>query len=182
MANTKDTEKKAPRKPRTSKPKEENLNKEVLLDTKQDLDPSADPKELAEANPEITELQKISEEPKIEVPGSEPDPDLKEKEGETPISDPLPEEDTKLPEDVTPFDEFTPQAAVEVAEAPGLAAYIRKLNPNLEDGKSKWLACVATGSVEHKLFKGSYLKAYNAANNYNIKHGFGEKAVNSVRK
>jgi hypothetical protein len=162
---------KAPRKPRTSKPKElsKNNNEEEVTSPVEEI--------LEEDTPEEATPEEIASEiaPKVEEIVEEVTPD------ETPK---LPEDGTELPEGVTPFDfPETPEPQDEPEELPkGHAAYVRKLNPNLEDGKSKWVACVASGSAEHKIYKGSYLKAYTAADNYNVKHGLQKGFVPKLRK
>ena len=173
MAETKEVKKRAPRKPKTAT--------EVVT----------------EAPLEVTEITVPGKEDitkKVEeiAPTSEIKEEIAEKEEKSPeISD----EGTQLPEDITPFEEFkapeipepeTTKKEVEPKDdidIPAGAAKIKKLNPYLEDFQSKWFAVVVskTGQV-HKFFKGSYAKAYNAAENYNISHGFGKGNVAKIRK
>lgn len=163
---------KIPRKPRTSKPKELSRNTEVAPKVEE----ISEEVTLKETDPEIApEVEETMEEV-----ASEDVPETSSKV-ETPT---LPEDGTELPEDVLPFHLVeTPEPQDESEDLPkGHAAYVRKLNPNLEDGKSKWVACVANGSAEHKIYKGSYLKAYTAADNYNVKHGLQKGFVPKLRK
>ena len=197
---------KTPRKPRTSKPKElsKNISEEEVTSPVEEVTP-----EIEETPEEITpKVEEISEEvtPEEIVPEIAPEETVSEDTSETPSDVPeedpaetetptsseespeevvpkLPEVGTELPEDVAPFDPSeTPESQDESEDLSKGHAYVRKLNPNLEDGKSKWVACVANGSAEHKIYKGSYLKAYTAADNYNVKHGLQKGFVPKLRK
>ncbi len=61
------------------------------------------------------------------------------------------------------------------------SAEIAKLNPNLPDNRSKWVARLVAKKGYHILFKGSFDKAYRAADNYNKMHGFPANKVRRVR-
>lgn len=81
---------------------------------------------------------------------------------------------TKLPEGSETFEEFT-------ATLNNGAVEIKKLNPNLPDGKSKWIAQIPTkNGGAHVLFKGSYPKAHRAAENWNASRGI-FKDVKQIR-
>lgn len=190
---------KAPRKPRTSKPKELSKNteeltpKEVTSEVEETLEEVAPEEAIPEIAPEVEETpEEVAPEIAPEETVSEDAPETSSEdpaETETPASSEespeeivsnLPEDGTELPEDVAPFDPSEIPESQDESE--DFHAYVRKLNPNLEDGKSKWVACVANGSAEHKIYKGSYLKAYTAADNYNVKHGLQKGFVPKLRK
>ena len=183
---------KTPRKPRTSKPK--NISEEGITPP-EEITSKEITSEVEEIPEEVTpEVEEISEEVIPEETVSEDTPETSSDvpedlaETETPASSEevvsnLPEDGTELPEDVAPFDPSeSPESQDESEDLSKGHAYVRKLNPNLEDGKSKWVACVANGSAEHKIYKGSYLKAYTAADNYNVKHGLQKGFVPKLRK
>lgn len=74
---------------------------------------------------------------------------------------------TKLPEDTPTYEEFSSSLESSPVE-------IKKLNPNLPDSKSKWVVRFATKTGGyHELFKGSYSRAYAAAQRRNKTLGFG---------
>lgn len=74
---------------------------------------------------------------------------------------------TELSEDAPTYEEFSSSLESSPVE-------IKKLNPNLPDSKSKWLVQIPYGkSSAHVLFKGSYVRALQAAQNYNIAKGLG---------
>lgn len=184
MAETKEVKKRAPRKPKTAT--------EVVAEAPLEVNEITVPKEedIAKKVEEIADPEEKSLETNEEI--AEKEEEIAEKEEKSPeISD----EGTQLPEDITPFEEFkapeVPEPEITKKEVepkddidiPAGAAKIKKLNPYLEDFQSKWFAVVVskTGQV-HKFFKGSYAKAYNAAENYNISHGFGKGNVAKIRK
>lgn len=166
MAETKDKKPRTPRKPKAEQPavinpeNQENLEKfdEILPDTvNQAFDPSVDPEkaiqEMIDANPEIVEAQGLAPEEDFTLTSESEEPTL----------------------NISPEAEEAIEAAVAVAQPvadfatlPGQAAFIKKLNPNLADDRSKWVAQVPyVKHCTHVLFKGSYAKALQAANNYN---------------
>lgn len=141
--------------------------------------------------PEVAEVA----EPKEEITEvAEPEVELREEVTEPEV------EGTELPADTTPFEEFEASSEVtepevkiakpeeevakfeKAASSPKVAAKIKKLNPYLEDFQSKWIAILEVNGLTHKLFKGSYAKALNAAENYNISHGIGKGQVTKIRK
>lgn len=76
---------------------------------------------------------------------------------------------TELPEDAPTYEEFSSSLENSPVE-------IKKLNPNLPDSKSKWLVQIPYGkSRAHVLFKGSYVRALQIAQNYNIAKGLGSR-------
>lgn len=196
MAETKEVKKRAPRKPKTATekaPLEVNEIKEIAETPVVEEEIAPEVAEVEEEVAEVTEIEKekvgeLAEQPEVTEP--------EEEVVETPA---IPEEGTELPEDTTPFEEFEApkenapkeeEIAPEVAEteeeavAPSskVAAKIKKLNPYLEDFQSKWIAILEVNGLTHKLFKGSYAKAINAAENYNISHGIGKGQVIKIRK
>ena len=96
------------------------------------------------------------------------------KEEEEPKVEANPNVEVELPEDSETFEEFTATLNDGVVE-------IKKLNPNLPDGKSKWIAQIPTkNGGAHILFKGSYPRAHRAAENWNASRGI-FKDVKQIR-
>lgn len=128
---------------------------------------------------EVTEVEEETKLPEIVEPAPEETPSEEETTGEVgPVEettlDPEPEEDileppveeTELPEDAPTYEEFSSSLETSSVE-------IKKLNPNLPDSKSKWVAQIPYGNHSiHILFKGSYVKTLQAARNYNKARGF----------
>lgn len=133
------------KKPRTRKPKVEKP-KEVVEEPEVVAEPSPiineEPEVVAETSPVITKSEE--EEPKVE----------------TTLDAPVVEKPTELPEEAPKFEDLKSPVK------------LQKLNPNLPDSKSKWVAFIPTRTGRHILFKGSYPKAARAAKNYNEAKGF----------
>lgn len=186
MAETKEVKKRAPRKSKT-------VTEKAPLEVNEIKGIAETPVVEEEIAPEIAEI----EEKKVGELAEQPEvAETEEEVVETPA---IPEEGTELPEDTTPFEEFeapkedapkeeeiAPEVAEteeeEVAPSSKVAAKIKKLNPYLEDFQSKWIAILEVNGLTHKLFKGSYARALNAAENYNISHGIGKGQVIKIRK
>lgn len=75
-----------------------------------------------------------------------------------------------------------PAAEPEEQEILSGPAELAKVNPNLPDDKSKWLARLVAEKGFHILFKGSFAKAYRVADNYNVTHGFPAGKIRRIYK
>lgn len=156
-----------PRKPRAPKAQPavtvpENVeNIEKLEEEVKEIDPPVLSEEVTtEPEKEIVTVEEQLPEEKPEVEATEPE--------ETSPAEPEEQPEvleTKLPEDIPTFQEF--QESLEKSPVE-----LKKLNPNLPDAKSKWIAQIPYGTHStHILFKGSYAKAAQAAKNYNKARG-----------
>lgn len=129
------------------------------------------PKNVENIEKEIIPVEPVLSEDIIDEPGdvevstpAEPEKEI------VSVEEQLPEEqpevlETKLPEGTPTFQEF--QESLEKSPVE-----LKKLNPNLPDNKSKWVAQIPYGThSKHILFKGSYAKAAQAAKNYNEARG-----------
>lgn len=169
MAEEKKTPK--PRKPRAPKTQPaavvpenvENIEKEVkeIIPVEPVLseDVIDEPGDVGVLTPAEPEEQLLEKKPEVEAT---------ESEEETPAElEEQPEVlETELPEGTPTFREF--QESLESSPVE-----IKKLNPNLPDSKSKWVAQIPYGNHSiHILFKGSYVKTLQAARNYNKARGF----------
>ena len=161
MAEEKKTPK--PRKPRAPK-------------VQPKVEETSELKVVEEVTEEETELPETVEPAPEETPSEEPtleeEPIAEEDPVEENTLDSEPEEDepsveeTELPEDTPTYEEFSSSLETSSVE-------IKKLNPNLPDSKSKWVAQIPYGNHSiHILFKGSYVKTLQAARNYNKARGF----------
>lgn len=153
------------RKPRTPKPEVVAEPSPVITETAEQIQ-EAPKAEISTPVPENVEEPVV--ETKIDpVIEEEPDglnvPEEEEsKEEEKPVV--VPETPTELPKDAPKFEEKE--------EIPNSPVQLQKLNPNLPDAKSKWMAFIPTKTGRHVLFKGAYPKAARAAKNYNEAKGF----------
>ena len=102
------------------------------------------------------------EEPQEKVPEEEPKSEWIEDVNIRIQASQMFKESTELPAEAPKFEEKVPNSPVQ----------LQKLNPNLPDGKSKWIAFIPTKTGRHILFKGAYAKAARAAKNYNEAKGF----------
>lgn len=145
-----------PRKPRAPKavqPVPEEVKTEVVAEPSVLITKPDEEEPVAVAKPSPVITKPEEEEPKVEV-----DPNV----------------EVELPEDSETFEEFTATLNDGVVE-------IKKLNPNLPDGKSKWIAQIPTkNGGAHILFKGSYPRAHRAAENWNASRGI-FKDVKQIR-
>lgn len=129
------------------------------------------PKNVENIEKEIIPVEPVLSEDIIDEPGdvevstpAEPEKEI------VSVEEQLPEEqpevlETELPEGTPTFQEF--QESLEKSPVE-----LKKLNPNLPDNKSKWVAQIPYGThSKHILFKGSYAKAAQAAKNYNEARG-----------
>lgn len=141
------------------------------------------PKNVENIEKEIIPVEPVLSEDIIDEPGdvevstpAEPEKEIVSVEEQLPEEKPEetspaePEEqpevlETELPEGTPTFQEF--QESLEKSPVE-----LKKLNPNLPDNKSKWVAQIPYGThSKHILFKGSYAKAAQAAKNYNEARG-----------
>lgn len=141
------------------------------------------PKNVENIEKEIIPVEPVLSEDIIDEPGdvevstpAEPEKEINPVEEQLPEEKPEetspaePEEqpevlETELPEGTPTFQEF--QESLEKSPVE-----LKKLNPNLPDNKSKWVAQIPYGThSKHILFKGSYAKAAQAAKNYNEARG-----------
>lgn len=159
-----------PRKPRAPKAQPaavvpenvENIKKEIIpvepVLSEDVIDEPGDVEVHTPAEPEKEEEQLLEEKPEVEA--TEPE--------ETSPAEPEEQPEvleTKFPEGTPTFQEF--QESLEKSPVE-----LKKLNPNLPDNKSKWVAQIPYGThSKHILFKGSYAKAAQAARNYNEARG-----------
>lgn len=162
MAEEKKTPK--PRKPRAPK-------------TQPKVEETSELKVVEEVTEEETKLPETIEPTPEETPSEEEstpeeEPTAEEDPVEETTLDSEPEEDeplveeTELPEDTPTYEEFSSSLESSPVE-------IKKLNSNLPDSKSKWVAQIPYGNHSiHILFKGSYVKTLQAARNYNKARGF----------
>lgn len=142
-------------------------------------------------NPALEEkaTEEVIEQPVEEVPEVEEKSEVQEVP-ETPIMEPEKQEDDQITEEQnnpteeqseTPTEEFEPSFAEYSSSLTNGTVEIKKLNPNLLDTKSKWVAQIPYGNNHcHVIFKGSYTKALQAARNYNESRGLGSE-VKKVR-
>ena len=132
-------------------------------------------KEIIPVEPVLSE--DIIDEPEdVEVSTPEPEKEINPVEEQLPEEKPEetspaePEEqpevlETELPEGTPTFQEFQESLKKSPVE-------LKKLNPNLPDNKSKWVAQIPYGThSKHIFFKGSYARAAQAAKNYNEARG-----------
>lgn len=70
----------------------------------------------------------------------------------------------------------------EFLEMGKLKVCLYKLNPNLEDGKSKWAFALVVGDLKHIHFKGSFVRAHKWAENYCLSHGLDPKTIQLIKK
>jgi hypothetical protein len=86
------------------------------------------------------------------------------------------------------FEEITELLANNQAPLPvkpekeNIELQFKKLNPNLEDGKSKWSFQVIKDHLAHEVFRGSLLKAHKWAENYCLKYNLDVKSLQKIRK
>ena len=141
--------------------------------------------------PDIEEkaTEEVTEQPVEEVPEVEEKSEVQEVP-ETPAMEPEKQEDDQVTEEQngpteeqseTSTEEFEPSFAEYSSSLTNGTVEIKKLNPNLLDTKSKWVAQIPYGNNHcHVIFKGSYAKALQAARNYNESKGLGSE-VKKVR-
>lgn len=184
---------------RTRKPKEVvaptviTPSEEVAQITSEEIAPKSEeiaPKEIASkeeitpkleevATPEITSLES-TDEIVVEDRGEDaliaPKEEVKKEETST----------EKILEDIE-ADAETKEEVVEKVISQNLApkeskVVLKKLNPNLEDGKSKWAVAIVKGTELHVFFRGSLGKAHKRAENCCLLHGFDPKTIQFIRK
>ncbi len=136
-----------------------------------------------------TEEVIVIEQPVEEVPEVEEKSEVQEVP-ETPAMEPEKQEDDQVTEEQndpteeqseTSTEEFEPSFAEYSSSLTNGTVEIKKLNPNLLDTKSKWVAQIPYGNNHcHVIFKGSYTKALQAARNYNESRGLGSE-VKQIR-
>ena len=130
--------------------------------------------------PEVTpeeDLPKFKpvEKPEIEV--IEPEAGKPAVVAEVPVIEELePKEIIKDPK------ELIPESDLPSFEGKGIKTVIRKLNPNLADGKSKWEFVLIRDDKTHTLFKGSLERAHKWAENYCIVHKLDKKQIQIIRR
>lgn len=175
---TQDKKPRAPRKPKAPKAEPAVINpenQEALEKFEEEAaKPVVEDNNVAEVPSPVLETESSAEEP-VE--------DLEEPaESITTVDEPSPEAELELPDDeIKPaelpegaetFEEFSQSLETSPAE-------IKKLNPNLPDTRSKWVAQIPTKTGRHIIFKGSYPRALQAAENWNkarnLKSGFIKK-------
>lgn len=154
-----------PRKPRAPKaqPKVEETSELKVVEEVTEVEEETKLPEIVEPAPEETPSEEsvLEEEPT----GEEDSVEETVLDSEPKEDEPLIEE-TKLPEDTPTYEEFSSSLENSPVE-------IKKLNSNLPDSKSKWIAQIPYGNHSvHILFKGSYVKTLQAARNYNKARGF----------
>lgn len=133
--------------------------------------------------------EEVIEQPVEEVPEVEEKSEVQEVP-ETPVTEPEKQEDDQISEEQndsteeqseTPTEEFEPSFAEYSSSLTNGTVEVKKLNPNLLDTKSKWVAQIPYGNNHcHVIFKGSYAKALQAARNYNESRGLGSE-IKKVR-
>lgn len=163
MAEEKKTPK--PRKPRAPKtqPKVEETSELKVVEEVTEVEEETKLPEIVEPAPEETPSEESIPE---EEPTAEEDPVEENTLDSEPEEDEPLVEETELPEDTPTYEEFSSSLETSSVE-------IKKLNPNLPDSKSKWVAQIPYGNHSiHILFKGSYVKTLQAARNYNKARGF----------
>lgn len=163
MAEEKKTPK--PRKPRAPKtqPKAEETSELKVVEEVTEVEEETKLPEIVEPAPEETPSEESIPE---EEPTAEEDPVEENTLDSEPEEDEPLVEETELPEDTPTYEEFSSSLETSSVE-------IKKLNPNLPDSKSKWIAQIPYGNHSiHILFKGSYVKTLQAARNYNKARGF----------
>ena len=182
---------KAPRKPRTSKQEKSSPKPEIASsETTFPIKPEDAPKVPEEVKPEVT-------------PSVEPDEPVVPDEPEKPTFPIKLEDYPKVPEKVKPEEAISPEeikpksleetkvispeeeeAAMEreFLEKGKLKVSLYKLNPNLEDGKSKWAFALVVGDLKHIHFKGSFVRAHKWAENYCLSHGLDPKTIQLIKK
>lgn len=160
-----EVKKKTPAKPR--KPRAPKVVEPVSEETK--LEEVVEEPSVLITKPEEEKPVATEESSPVILEPEEEEPTVVEEPSLTVAEEPEVEEETstELPEDAPTYEEFSSSLERNPVE-------IKKLNPNLPDGKSKWLAQIPYGkSSAHVLFKGSYVRALQAAQNYNISRGLG---------
>ena len=162
-------EPKAPKKPRAPKtPKAEVASKEATS-KKKAIKPEDAPKVPEEVKPEVVPP----------VPPIEPDEPVEPEKPEFPIK---PEDAPKIPEEVKPKSPevvvSTPKEEVMTSKA---RVVLRKLNPNLADGRSKWVFELVQDNHAHEVFRGSYVRAHLQAENYCKEHNLDSQHIQKSR-
>ena len=149
-----------PRTPKVVKPViEEKATEEVIEQSVEEV-------------PEVEEKSEVQEVP--ETPAMEP-----EKQEDDQVTEEQNDPTEKQSE--TSTEEFEPSFAEYSSSLTNGTVEIKKLNPNLLDTKSKWVAQIPYGNNHcHVIFKGSYTKALQAARNYNESRGLGSE-VKQIR-
>lgn len=166
--------------------KEETTPKDEVLETPKEITPKEEiketPKLKVDAEPVVAVLSPENPQDLVPVqPILKPENPQDLKPIQTEIAK---KEEKKLPE-ITEKKVLTPDSE-EVTKAPlpkkGLELELKKLNPNLEDGKSKWsFRAIEKGSI-HEVFRGSFVRACKWAENYCTKHNIDIKNIQKIRK
>lgn len=172
---------KKPRAPRKPKQPKEIIEPLVEITPEEEITLKEEVETLIEAAPKeeivLTEEEfskaKATEEEIIEILSNNQAPEVNREKLEESMKTAI--EEVAKPEE-TPKKE-------EIKDLPErYAVTLRKLNPHLEDGKSKWAFELVKDQKHHTIFKGSYVRAYKWAENYCKVHGIASSKIQKIHK